>query len=63
MHLYNIRVVFLTLFTIFLHIVPTVELASFLLFQHIALKVFCTLVHNDTKSISSSITFYTRKST
>src|SRR6218665_1767142 len=64
MHLYKLSIVSFTKSTIFLCIQPTVKLAS-LSASSCAhwLEGFCTLVHNHTQVISSSITFYTRKDT
>src|SRR6218665_1535654 len=50
----------LILLTIFLHIVPTLELASVSASTH-CLDSFALLCIITLKSISSSITFYTRK--
>src|SRR6218665_90167 len=50
-------IVFLTLFTVFLLIVPTVELASFSSLTH-CLEGFALLCTITPKSISSSMTFY-----
>jgi len=59
MNLYNFSTASLTLFTIFLIIVPTVEVAS------ISDSTHCNegfaLFHTQCTSVSSSITLYTRK--
>jgi len=57
MHLYNINIVSLTQITIFLRIVPTVELASLSASTH-CLEGFALLCIITPKSISSFVTFY-----
>jgi len=61
-HIYNLNSVSLTLFTNFLLIVLTVELTCFPASTH-CLEGFALLCIITFKSISYSITFYTRKNT